>query len=120
MKEKTPAKEKKVKAAKAEAPKEKVKRKIFGKKEKPAKAPEHKAVKNKTFKPKKMQRAMDEKKAKLAVAGRQTKWTPVWAVMKKYGTGKRIHPSAMTHYRRSWRRNKLNIKPRKMRKWHMG
>lgn len=62
----------------------------------------------------------DSKKAKLAKAARQTRWAPVWAVMKKYGTGKRIHPSAMTAYKRSWRRTKLHIKPRKINKWHMG
>jgi ribosomal protein L39E len=66
------------------------------------------------------QRAFAEKKAKLAVKGRQTKWAPVWVVMKKYGTGKRIHPSATTAYKRSWRRTKLHIKPRRIRKWHLG
>lgn len=62
----------------------------------------------------------DDKKSKLAKAARQTYWAPVWAVMKKYGTGKKIHPSAMTAYKRSWRRTKLHIKPRKINKWHMG
>jgi ribosomal protein L39E len=61
-----------------------------------------------------------EKKAKLAVRARQTKWSPVWAVLRKFGAGKKIHPSAMTAYRRSWRRTKLHIKPRKIRKWHLG
>jgi len=61
-----------------------------------------------------------EKKAKLAVKARQTKWAPVWVVLKKFGAGKRIHPSAITKYRRSWRRTKLHIKPRKIRKWHLG
>ncbi len=68
----------------------------------------------------KRQRGLMEKKSRLAVAGRQTKWAPVWVVMKKYGTGKRIHPSAITARRRSWRRTKLDIRPRKMRKWHLG
>jgi hypothetical protein len=40
--------------------------------------------------------------------------------MKKYGTGKRVHPSVMTAYKRNWRRTKLHIKPRRIRKWHMG
>ena len=62
----------------------------------------------------------EQKKAKLAVKGRQTKWAPVWAVLKKYGMGKRVHPSAMTKQRRSWRRTKLHILPRKMRKSHYG
>ncbi|MEK6917329.1 MAG: hypothetical protein AABW51_00085 [Nanoarchaeota archaeon] len=61
-----------------------------------------------------------EKKAKLAKEGRRTKWAPVWAVLKKYGMGKRIHPSQMTHVKRSWRRTKLHIKPRKQRKSHFG
>lgn len=61
-----------------------------------------------------------EKKSKLAKHGRRTKWAPVWAVLKKFGTGKRIHPSAMTHDRRSWRRTKLHVKPRKGRPKHYG
>ena len=61
-----------------------------------------------------------EKKIKLAVKARQTKWAPVWVVLKKFGTGKKIHPSAITKYRRNWRRTKLHIKPRKMRKSHFG
>jgi ribosomal protein L39E len=60
------------------------------------------------------------KKEKLTVKSRQTKWAPVWAVLKKYGKGKRVHPSAMTHNRRSWRRTKLHIKPGKRRKSHFG
>ena len=61
-----------------------------------------------------------KKKATLAKKGRQTKWAPVWVVLKKFGMGKRVHPSRMTKNRRSWRRTKLNIKPRKMRKSHLG
>ena len=61
-----------------------------------------------------------QKKEKLVKKGRQTKWAPVWAVLKKYGMGKRIHPSVMTHQRRSWRRTKLHIKPRKIKKAHFG
>ena len=61
-----------------------------------------------------------EKKVKLMKAERQTKWAPVWVVLKKYGMGKRVHPSAMTRKRRSWRRTKLDIGPRKVRKWHLG
>ncbi|MFZ1970935.1 MAG: hypothetical protein WAU65_02015 [Candidatus Nanoarchaeia archaeon] len=60
------------------------------------------------------------KKVKLMKKNRQTKWAPVWVILKKYGVGKRIHPSAVTRNRRSWRRTKLNIKPRKMRKSYMG
>lgn len=68
----------------------------------------------------KKQLALQEKKAKLAVKGRQTKWAPVWVVIKKYGTGKKIHPSTTTAVKRNWRRTKLHIKPRKIRKSHLG
>lgn len=61
-----------------------------------------------------------EKKTKLAKKGKQTKWAPVWAVLRKYGIGKRVHPSAMTKNRRSWKRTKLHIKPRKQKKSHFG
>ncbi|MDD5699754.1 MAG: hypothetical protein PHH00_00980 [Candidatus Nanoarchaeia archaeon] len=61
-----------------------------------------------------------EKKIKLMKAGRQTKWAPIWVVIKKFGMGKRVHPSAITRYRRSWRRTKLDIPPRRVRKWHLG
>lgn len=61
-----------------------------------------------------------QKKIKLTRKGRQTKWAPVWAVLKKYGIGKRVHPSAMTKHRRSWRRTKLKVKPRKIRRSHYG
>lgn len=61
-----------------------------------------------------------KKKEKLAKHARRTKWAPVWAVLKKYGVGKRIHPSQMTRHRRSWRRTKLHIKPRKQKKSHFG
>ena len=60
------------------------------------------------------------KKIKLGKKGKQTKWAPIWAVLKKYGKGKRVHPSAMTRHRRSWRRTKLKILPRKIRKSHFG
>ena len=61
-----------------------------------------------------------QKKTKLAKQGRRSKWAPVWVVLKKFGMGKRIHPSAITRHRRSWRRTKLHIKPRKIRKSHFG
>ncbi len=60
------------------------------------------------------------KKILLEVHGRRTKWAPVWAVLKKYGTGKRVHPSSMTRLRRNWRQTKLKIKPRKSAKTHLG
>ncbi|MFH1503691.1 MAG: hypothetical protein ABIE36_03465 [Candidatus Diapherotrites archaeon] len=61
-----------------------------------------------------------QKKIKLAIHGRRTKWAPVWAVLKKFGVGKKVHPSVMTKQKRSWRRTKLHIKPYKRRKSHFG
>jgi ribosomal protein L39E len=61
-----------------------------------------------------------QKKIKLGKAARQTRWAPVWVVVKKLGKGKRVHPSAVTHVKRSWRRTKLKIKPRRQRKQHLG
>ena len=61
-----------------------------------------------------------KKKIKLGKKARQTKWAPVWAVLKKFGMGKRVHPSIMTRHRRNWKRTKLHIKPRKIRKSHFG
>jgi ribosomal protein L39E len=60
------------------------------------------------------------KKAKLAKKGRQTKWAPVWGVLRKFGVGKKVHPASMTRFKRNWRRNKLHIKPGKRRKSHFG
>lgn len=62
------------------------------------------------------------KKTKLAVKGRQTKWAPVWALLRKFGTSsaKFHHVSEITNRKRSWRRTKLHIKPRKIRKSHLG
>ncbi len=59
----------------------------------------------------KTNRRLQQKKIKLTVHGRRTKWAPFWAVVKKYGKGKRVHPSAMTRIRRNWRRTKLRVKP---------
>jgi len=61
-----------------------------------------------------------QKKIKLGVAGRQTKWAPFWAVIKRNGKGKRVHPSQMTKHRRHWRRTKLKIVPRRTPKSHSG
>lgn len=60
------------------------------------------------------------KKSHLDVWGKRTKWAPFWTVMKKHGTGKRIHPSSMTHVKRSWRQRKLKIKPRRIHKNFLG
>lgn len=61
-----------------------------------------------------------QKKIKLGVAQRQTKWAPFWAVVKRFGQGKRVHPSQMTARRRHWRRIKLKTKPRKTPNTHLG
>jgi ribosomal protein L39E len=61
-----------------------------------------------------------QKKLKLGKAQKQTRWAPVWVVLKKFGKGKKVHPSAVTHVKRSWRRTKLKIKPRRQRKQHLG
>ena len=60
------------------------------------------------------------KKRHLDRAKRQTKRAPFWTVLKKYGKGKKIHPSRITHVKRSWSRTSLKIKPRKMRKANLG
>ncbi len=61
-----------------------------------------------------------QKKIKLGKHGRRTKWAPYWVVLKKLGVGKRVHPSAVTVVRRNWRRTKLKIKPRRLKKQHLG
>ena len=61
-----------------------------------------------------------QKKIKLAVHTRRTKWAPFWAGIRKFGTGKRKHPSQITAQRRHWRRTKLKIKPRRTPKSHLG
>lgn len=60
------------------------------------------------------------KKRHLDKAGKQIKWAPFWAVLKKFGQGKRVHPSAITHVRRHWRRHNLKIKPRRTKKSYLG
>lgn len=60
------------------------------------------------------------KKVKLAVHNKRTKWAPFWAVLRKFGAGKKVHPSQITKHRRHWRRTKLKIKPRIQRKQHLG
>ncbi len=67
-----------------------------------------------------MTKPIFQKKIKLGVASRQTKWAPFWAVVRRFGKGKRKHPSEMTARRRHWRRTKLKIKPRRTPKSHLG
>lgn len=61
-----------------------------------------------------------QKKIKLGVQTRKTKWAPFWIVLKKFGATKKIHPSEITRHRRHWRRTKLKIKPRRTPKKHLG
>ena len=61
-----------------------------------------------------------QKKIKLGAENRKTKWAPFWAVIRRFGKGKRVHPSSMTAIRRHWRRTKLKIKPRKVTGKHLG
>ena len=60
------------------------------------------------------------KKRHLDRAQRQTNWAPFWTVLKKFGKGKKIHPSRITHVKRRWQQSKLKIKPRRMRKANLG
>ncbi len=60
------------------------------------------------------------KKIVLGKYERRTKWAPFWTVVKKYGKGKRKHPSEMTAVRRHWRRTKLKLKPRRAKKNYLG
>ncbi|MBS3167292.1 hypothetical protein J4403_03745 [Candidatus Woesearchaeota archaeon] len=49
------------------------------------------------------------RKKRLIKKGRQTRWAPFWAVPKKYGAGKKVHPGRITAVKRSWRRVKLKL-----------
>lgn len=48
------------------------------------------------------------KKARLIRANKTTKWAPIFAVIKKFGVGKKVHPSNLSQ-KRSWRRTKLKV-----------
>ena len=45
-------------------------------------------------------------KKRLNKANRNTSWAPIFAVFKKYGRGKKVHPSAFSR-KRSWRSSTL-------------
>lgn len=49
------------------------------------------------------------RKKRLAKAGRQTVWAPVWTVPKIYGKGRAVHPSRHTEVKRAWRKQKLKV-----------
>ncbi len=61
-----------------------------------------------------------QKKVTLGVYTRQTKWAPFWSVIRKFGKGKRVHPSQLTAVRRHWRRTKLKLRPRRTPNKHLG
>jgi ribosomal protein L39E len=61
-----------------------------------------------------------QKKIKLGVHTKRTKWAPFWVILRKFGKGKRAHPSEVTKHRRHWRQVKLKIKPRRTPKKHLG
>jgi len=65
-------------------------------------------------------RKQRQKKVKLASANKHTRWAPFWIVIRKFGAGKRVHPSSITRLKRNWRTRKLKIKPRRMRKQELG
>ena len=65
-------------------------------------------------------RKVYQKKVKLGTANKHTKWAPFWAVIRKHGQGKRVHPSQITKHRRHWRRTKLRLKPRRAPRSHLG
>ena len=67
-----------------------------------------------------MVKKRNSKKIQLAKQRKRTNWAPVWVVLKKYGAGKRVHPSRMTRIKRHWTRTKLKIKPRRIHKQHIG
>jgi len=63
-----------------------------------------------------------QKKVKLGVHGRRTKWAPIWVLVRKFGQSgaKFHHVSEITKQKRHWKRIKLKIKPRRATKKHIG
>ncbi len=48
-------------------------------------------------------------KKRLLKRGSQTHWAPFWTVLKAFGKGKKVHPSTLTHVKRSWRRTNIKL-----------
>jgi len=46
------------------------------------------------------------RKQRLVKIGTHTRWAPFWTIPKRFGKGKRIHPSRNTAIKRHWRRTK--------------
>ncbi|MEM1577775.1 MAG: hypothetical protein QXQ30_00345 [Candidatus Pacearchaeota archaeon] len=49
-----------------------------------------------------------EFKLKLIKQGKRTRWAPIFAIIRKFGLGKRVHPSVITRIKRNWRRRKIH------------
>jgi ribosomal protein L39E len=47
------------------------------------------------------------KKKRLTKASKHTRWAPFWAVVRKFGTARRMHPARITRVKRSWRRQRI-------------
>jgi len=60
------------------------------------------------------------KKLHLGKAHKHTRWAPFWLIFRVFGIGKKIHPARITRLKRSWRRTKLKIKPRRIKQSHRG
>ncbi len=52
-------------------------------------------------------------KIRLAKLGRRTRWAPIFSVIRRYGLGKRIHPSELTRIKRNWKRRKIEKKAKR-------
>ena len=48
------------------------------------------------------------RKQRLIKAQKRTSWAPVFAILKRFGVGKKIHPSAISK-KRHWRRNSTKL-----------
>lgn len=48
------------------------------------------------------------KKKRMIKAQSNTKWAPYFVIFKKFGIGKKMHPSKLSR-KRSWRLNKLKL-----------
>ncbi len=44
----------------------------------------------------------------LANRNAQTKWAPVWAVLRAFGK-RQVHPYRITHVKRTWKRTKIKL-----------
>lgn len=53
------------------------------------------------------------RKVHLSKHGERTRWAPFWTVLKAFGKGKKVHPARLTAVKRSWRRTKLRVNPRR-------